>query len=97
MNYKSPCVYMLASKPRGTLYIGVTSDLVKRVWLHKNGLAEGFTRRYEVHRLVWYEPCETMYSAIAREKNLKNWRRAWKIELIEKMNPGWKDLYPELG
>ena len=97
MNDKSPCVYMLASKPHGTLYIGVTSDLVKRVWLHKGDLAEGFTRKYKVHRLVWFEPCETMNTAIAREKNLKNWKRAWKIELIEKSNPGWRDLYPDLG
>ena len=92
---KSPCVYILASNPYGTLYIGVTSDLVQRVWQHKNDLVEGFTERYGVHMLVWYELHETMESAIAREKALKKWNRAWKIELIEKTNPNWADLYDE--
>jgi putative endonuclease len=91
-----PCVYILASKKNGTLYIGVTSDVVKRVWEHKNEFVEGFTKRYRVHTLVWYEAHETMESAIAREKVLKNWKRAWKLELIEQSNPGWKDRYDEV-
>ena len=90
---KQPAVYMLASKRNGTLYIGVTSDLVKRVWEHKNNLIEGFTKRYGVHHLVWYELHESMDSAIEREKGLKEWRRVWKLELIERMNPNWQDLY----
>ena len=89
---KQPCVYMMASKRNGTLYIGVTSNLVQRVWQHKQGLVEGFTKRYRVHTLVWYEPHETTETAIAREKALKGWRRAWKLELIERDNPGWQDL-----
>jgi putative endonuclease len=91
---KQPAVYILASKQLGTLYIGVTSDLVSRVWQHKNNLVEGFTGKYDVHTLVWYEPHESMDSAIRREKALKKWNRAWKIRLIEKTNPGWEDLYP---
>ena len=90
---KSPYVYILTNNPKGTLYIGVTSNLVQRVWQHKNDLVEGFTRQYGTHRLVWYEAHETMESAISREKALKKWNRAWKIELIEKMNPTWIDLY----
>ena len=93
---KLPCVYILANKPNGTLYIGVTSDLVRRVWQHKNNFVEGFTKRYNVHNLVWYEVHETMESAIPRESALKKWRRAWKIELIEKENPRWLDLYEEI-
>jgi len=89
-------IYILASKRNGTLYIGVTSDLAKRVWEHKNHLAEGFTRKYGVDRLVYYETHETAESAIAREKKLKKWNRAWKIRLIEKDNPNWHDLYEEL-
>ena len=89
-------LYILASKRNGTLYIGVTSDLAKRVWEHKNHLAEGFTRKYGVDRLVYYETHETAESAIAREKKLKKWNRAWKIRLIEKDNPNWHDLYEEL-
>jgi putative endonuclease len=96
MSAKLPCVYLLASKPFGTLYIGVTSDLRKRIWEHKNDLVEGFTKKYRVHRLVWFEIHEDMYSAIEREKNLKNWQRDWKINLIERHNPGWHDLYPGL-
>lgn len=87
---------MLASRPNGTLYIGVTSDLAARVWQHKNDHVEGFSKKYGVHRLVWYESHETMESAIAREKVLKKWERAWKIKLIEKMNPQWDDLYDGL-
>lgn len=92
----TPCVYILARKPRGTLYIGVTSDPVQRVWQHKNDMAEGFTKRYGVHRLVWYEVHECMESAIGREKALKKWNRAWKIDLIEKTNPTWADLYDDI-
>jgi putative endonuclease len=90
---KQPVVYILASKRNGTIYVGVTSDLVKRMWEHKNDVVEGFTRRYGVHLLVWYELHESMRSAIEREKNLKEWKRAWKLELIESSNPDWQDLY----
>jgi len=90
---KHPVVYILASRKRGTLYVGVTSDLPKRVWEHRTDVVEGFTKRHGVHRLVWYEPHETMESAIEREKTLKNWNRSWKLELVEKSNPNWKDLY----
>ena len=90
---KQPAVYIIASKRNGTLYIGVTSDLVKRIWEHKNNMVEGFTKRYNVHRLVWYELHESMESAIIREKRLKNWKRKWKLELIESRNPKWEDLY----
>jgi putative endonuclease len=90
---KQPAVYILASKRNGTLYIGVTSNLVKRIWEHKNNMVEGFTKRYTVHRLVWYELHESMESALTREKRLKNWKRKWKLELIEKRNPKWLDLY----
>ena len=90
---KNPCVYILANKPKGTLYIGVTSNLIQGVWQHKKDFVEGFTKQYGVHRLVWCEIHETMDSAIAREKALKKWNRAWKIELIEKTNPAWNDLY----
>ncbi len=92
---KSPCVYILANIPKGTLYIGVTSDLIQRIWQHKSGLVEGFSKRYNLHTLVWYELHETMESAIVREKAVKKWNRAWKIELIEKTNPNWTDLYGE--
>jgi len=90
---KQPAVYILASKRNGTLYIGVTSDLVKRIWEHKNSMVEGFTKRYNVHRLVWYELHGSMESAIIREKRLKDWKRKWKLELIESNNPNWQDLY----
>jgi putative endonuclease len=86
-------VYILASKRNGTLYIGVTNDLVRRVHEHKSGLVEGFTKRYGVHSLVYYEQCEDIESAIQREKRLKFWHRKWKIRLIEEANPDWKDLY----
>ena len=88
-----PAVYILTSKRNGTLYIGVTSNLIKRVWEHRTDLAEGFTKRYQIHQLVWYEMHTTMAAAIAREKQLKNWKRKWKIELIEQLNPEWIDLY----
>ena len=93
---KQPCVYLLASKWRGTLYVGVTSDLLKRIWEHKSDLVEGFTKKYGVHDLVWFEQHETMESAILREKAIKAWQRNWKIRLIEESNPKWIDLYPEL-
>ena len=93
---RQPAVYILASKRNGTLYIGVTSDLIKRAWEHKNGITGGFTERYNVHILVYYELFEDMYSAITREKQMKKWRRAWKIELIEKNNRGWRDLWPDI-
>jgi putative endonuclease len=94
---RHPCVYILASRKRGTLYIGVTSDLLKRVWQHKNDVIEGFTQKYHVHDLVWYEQHGTMESAILREKALKEWKRAWKLELVESTNPGWRDLYDALA
>jgi putative endonuclease len=87
---------MLASKKNGVLYIGVTSDLVKRIWQHKNDVVEGFTHRYQIHTLVWYELHSTMESAILREKALKNWQHGWKIRLIEEGNAEWRDLYPDL-
>ena len=91
-----PCVYMMASGRNGTLYIGVTSNLIARVWQHKNNVIEGFTKEYAVHQLVWYEPHETMESAISREKSLKKWNRIWKPRLIEQFNPEWQDLYKQL-
>ena len=93
---KQPCVYILASRWNGTLYVGVTSDLIQRVLAHKNDIVAGFTRKYRVHDLVWFEQHATMDSAIAREKAIKEWRRAWKIELIERTNPKWIDLYPDI-
>ena len=93
---RQPCVYLLASERNGTLYTGVTSDLLKRVWEHKNNVVEGFTNKHCVHTLVWYELHATMESAIQREKSIKNWKRAWKIKVIELMNPHWHDLYEEL-
>jgi putative endonuclease len=96
MAIKQPAVYILASKKNGTLYTGVTSDLVKRIWEHKNGLVEGFTRRYKVHNLVWYELHDNIDAAIEREKNMKEWKRAWKVRLLEKDNPNWNDLYDSI-
>ena len=93
---KQPCVYLMASRRNGTLYVGVTSDLIKRVWEHKNDVIEGFTKRYRVHTLVWYEMHEAMESEIQREKAIKAWQRKWKLALIERNNPEWKDLYDEL-
>jgi putative endonuclease len=89
-------IYILASKKNGTLYIGVTNNLIKRVYEHKNNLADGFTKKYGIHLLVYFEIAEDITSAIKREKQLKEWRRAWKIQLIEKTNPQWKDLYETL-
>jgi putative endonuclease len=93
---KQPCVYILASRRNGTLYIGVTSDLVRRVWEHKGHYVESFTRDYGVDKLVWHEVHETMESAITREKQLKKWNRQWKLRLIEENNPEWQDLYETL-
>ena len=93
---KQPCVYILASGKNGTLYVGVTSDLIKRIWQHKNDVVPSFTERYQVHDLVWYEMHATMESAIQREKALKDWNRVWKVRLINKTNPEWKDLYQDL-
>ena len=92
-----PCVYMLASAFHGTLYTGVTSNLHGRVWQHREEVTGGFTERYDVKRLVWFEVHETMESAIRREKLIKRWARAWKIELIERENPTWRDLAENFG
>ena len=96
MTGKQPAVYILATKRNGTLYIGVTSDLLKRCWEHKNDLADGFTKRYGVHRLAYFELHRDMAEAITREKQLKKWNRAWKLKLIEKHNPNWRDLWEDL-
>ena len=93
---KQPAVYLLASKRNGTLYTGVTSDLVKRIWQHKNDLADGFTKKYSMHLLVYYELAEKMAAAIAREKQIKGGSRAGKLALIESMNPEWRDLYDDI-
>ena len=93
---RRPCVYILANKRNGTLYVGVTSDLVRRIWQHKNDVIRGFTSRYGVHTLVWYETHESMESAITREKAIKEWKRSWKLELIERNNPTWRDLYNDI-
>jgi putative endonuclease len=89
-------IYILASHRNGTLYIGVTNNLVKRIWEHKNDLVEGFTKKYKVHTLVYYETAESSISAITREKQVKEWKRFWKIKLIEEKNSEWKDLYDEI-
>jgi len=94
---KIPCVYILASRRNGTLYVGVTSNLAARAWQHKNHVVAGFTEKYGVHNLVWYEVHETMESAILREKQLKAGSRARKLALIEAMNPQWRDLHDEIG
>jgi putative endonuclease len=91
------CVYMLASRPRGTLYVGVTGDLVRRVWEHRSGAVPGFTRRYGVYRLVWFEVFDHAPAAIQREKTMKHWLRAWKLALVERNNPTWRDLYDEIA
>lgn len=93
---KQPAVYILASKRNGTLYIGVTSNLITRIWEHKNDLADGFTKKYKVHQLVYFEQHQDMVNAITREKQLKKWNRTWKLALIEKSNPDWRDLYGEI-
>jgi len=93
---KQPCVYLLASGKNGTLYVGVTSNLIGRVWQHRNHAVEGFSSRYSVTRLVWYEPHPTMESAILREKRIKTWNRSWKIDLVRATNPSWRDLWPDI-
>ena len=90
------CVYILASKRNGTLYTGCTADLVQRVYFHKNDFADGFTKKHGVHILVYYEQCGSRDSALQREKQIKEWKRRWKLELIEKFNPDWKDLYEDI-
>ena|SRR5689334_6620684 len=94
---KQPALYILASRREGTLYIGVTSNLTNRIWEHKNDLTDGFTKEYRVHRLVYYELHGDMPAAIQREKRMKKWNRRWKIELIEKNNPEWRDLWNEIA
>ena len=89
--------YLLASRPYGTLYCGMTDDLARRVWEHREHVRRGFTAKYDVVRLVWYELHDTREAAFQRERRIKDWRRAWKIELIEAMNPGWDDLYEVLN
>ena len=96
MEAKQFAVYILASQRNGTLYIGVTSHLVRRIWQHKEKLVDGFTQKYAIHSLVYYEMCENAEAAIIREKQLKHWKRQWKIDLIERNNPDWRDLYPEI-
>lgn len=93
---KQPCVYLLASHRNGTLYTGVTADLIARISQHRDGCVAGFTKKYDVHLLMWFEFHENMARAIAREKTIKNWKRAWKIDLIQASNPYWLDLYPGL-
>jgi putative endonuclease len=93
---KSYYVYIIASKRNGTLYIGVTNDLIRRIAEHKSGLVQGFSKRYKVHRLVYYEETPDVTSTIVREKRLKKWKRAWKLRLIEEENPDWRDLYQDL-
>lgn len=94
---KQPCVYILTNQRNGTLYTGVTSNLPKRIWEHKNKVIKGFTEKYGLNRLVWYELHTNMEAAITREKAIKRWRRAWKLELIRSFNPAWKDLYYDLS
>lgn len=90
-------IYILANKRNGTLYVGVTSNLVKRVWEHKNNVVAGFTKKFSVHNLVYFEECLDAENAILREKQLKKWQRKWKLELIEKNNPDWRDLWDEIA
>ena len=93
---KQSYVYILASHRYGTLYIGVTSDLIRRVWQHKEGFVEGFTKTHQVKQLVWYEVHDDILAAITREKQIKKWERNWKIKLIQTANPTWSDLYPTI-
>ena len=93
---RQPCVYLLASDRNGTLYCGVTSDLIRRVWQHREHLADGFTRQHDVTRLVWFEAHDTMESAIQQEKRIKKWNRAWKLRLIDEANASWRDLWPDI-
>lgn len=93
---KFPCVYMVTNKQNGTLYVGVTSDLPRRIWEHKEKIADGFTKKYSLDKLVFFEDHGTMNDAIDREKRLKRWHRQWKLKLIEDTNPEWKDLYTDI-
>ena len=93
---KLPCVYILTNKPLGTLYIGVTSNLPQRIWQHKTKVTKGFTEKYNLNKIVWYEAHEDIMSAMQCEKALKVWKRDWKIRIIEEMNPLWRDLYVDL-
>jgi putative endonuclease len=93
---RQPATYLLASARNGTLYVGVTSNLVKRVWEHRNHVVDGYTKKHGVTQLVWYEMHDTMEAAISHEKRIKKWRRDWKLELIEKTNPCWNDLWPQI-
>lgn len=93
---KQPCVYLMASGRNGTLYCGVTGDLVKRVWQHREHVVAGFTAQHRVTLLVWYELHATMHAAITREKQVKHWKRAWKVRLIDAANPSWRDLWPDI-
>lgn len=97
MTSKQPTVYILADRRSGTLYTGVTSNLAARIWQHKSNEAEGLTKKYGIHTLVYFELHENMASAISREKQIKNWKRKWKLDFIEKQNPAWRDLYDELA
>ena len=94
---RRPAVYILASRRNGTLYIGVTSNLPKRIWEHKHDVVDGFTKRHQVHQLVWYERLDTMEAAIQLEKRMKGWRREWKLRAIEDMNPTWRDLFDDFS
>lgn len=94
---KNPFVYIMASERNGTLYIGVTSSLPKRIWEHKNNVVEGFTQKHKTHMLVYYEPHKTIQAAIVREKQLKEWHRLWKLRIIEEMNPDWDDLFESIA
>ena len=96
MEQFQPCVYILTNKPRGALYIGVTSNLAYRVWQHRHKLVEGFSKKYNTDRLVWYESYSEIYAAITREKRIKKWNRDWKIELVESNNPTWTDYSREI-
>ncbi len=96
MATKYPAVYILASSRNGTLYTGVTSNLIQRIWQHKNNLVEGFTQKYHIHQLVYYEIHQDISQAILREKQIKKWNRQWKLELIETMNPQWSDLWEQI-
>ena len=93
---KGGYVYIMSNRKNGTLYVGVTTDIARRAWEHRTGYIDGFTRRYGLNRLIWFERHEEIVPAIRREKNIKDWPRAWKVRLIEKMNPEWEDLYPTL-
>lgn len=93
---KRPAVYILASERNGTLYVGVTSNLLARTWQHREHVSDGFTHRYNITMLVWYELHATMDTAIAREKQIKKWNRAWKLRLIQEVNPRWQDLWDDI-